>query len=97
MAATTLSEDGQCKTMLTYHQDSGIEITRFDRRNQTKKTLAITPAELEAIVSTWPEWRDFLSNAGVPNVAPATPSPTGSKASSEPANSPSSAKQESLI
>lgn len=97
MAATTLSEDGRCKTMLIYRQESGIEITRFDRRSKTKKSLSITPAELEAIVSTWPEWREFLSSAGAENVAPATRSPNGSKASLEPDNSPSSTEQKSLL
>ncbi len=97
MAATTLSEDGRCKTMLIYREESGIEITRFDRRSKTKKSLQITPKELEAIVATWPEWRTFLSNAGVPNVEPATPSRPAFTASPEPDNSRSSADQGNLL
>lgn len=97
MATTTLSENRQCKTMLIYRQESGIEITRFDMRNKSKKTLLLSPNELEAIATTWPEWKDFLANAGAPNVEPATPSPNASKASLERGSLPSSAKQESLL
>jgi hypothetical protein len=97
MAATTLSDDGRHKTMLIYRQGSGIAITRFDRRGKSTKEIAITPDELEAIVKSWPQWREFLSNAGAQNVAPATPSPNGSRASPERASSPSSPVQEPLL
>ena len=90
MAATTLVESSTSKTMLIFQQGEGLKITRFNLRAKSKKEMALSADEIEAIAAQWPAWQKFLSDAGAPNVEPSMHSRSGSTASLLPGNSPSS-------
>lgn len=97
MAATTIREDVNSKTMLIFKQGEGLTLAKFDLRAKRRTDMRIVPDDLQAIADRWPEFHQFLLNAGAQNVSPATPSRRAYKASSEQGSLHSSPDQGSLI
>ena len=90
MSSRQIYEDERCKTMVAYRDEIGLSIERIDLRTKQRSKLLVTPQELDGLMTAWPELKDFLSNAGALPAGPATRSPSGSKGSQVPGNSPSS-------
>lgn len=96
-ATMPVSQTKTTKTSLVYHASDGFEIVRTDLRTRRNQQFKMTAEEFQGLILHWPEWRDWLLNAGVDNVAPVMPFHPVSTVSPEPASSPSSQKQESLL
>lgn len=96
-AVMPLHQEATYKTVLRYHPDMGFEISRFTRRGSKTQAFKINPEELQGLIQHWPEWRDWLLNAGVENVAPEIPFQSVSTASLGQDNSPSSPGQGPLL
>ena len=94
-SAVRISEagDGSCKTNLVYRAGVGIALERHTEGRAKPETFAITMDELKGLAPAAADLWSQLENADVPPVDAETPSRNTSKASPEPANSPSSRRR----
>jgi hypothetical protein len=83
--------------MIRFEAEEGLSIVQVDTATKQSKLIALTEADLDAIMVIWPQFRAFLSTADAPNVAPATHSRPAYKASSEQGSLLSSPPQSGLL
>lgn len=65
MATADISQTGRRKTMLIYRQETGLALRQADTRGNQAREIPLTPADLDKIAETWPQFREQLHQLGV--------------------------------
>lgn len=68
MATADISLRGRRKTMLIYRAGDGLALRQVDTRSDQAREIPLTAEDIDMIVQRWPDFREALLNAGVPNV-----------------------------